>query len=242
MSDKSIIGLSRLVTLRQQVDTVARNIANQSTTGYKNEGLRFQEYLTEAKEEDVRSSPLRSLVAATAFTDFSAGPLQATGNSTDVAVIGDGFFVVGVPGGERYTRNGAFTFDAKGQLVTLGGQPVMTSSGPIRVSQQDGPVMIGPDGSISTGKGSIGRLRIVQFADQRQLIAGSGGLFSAAASPSDIAANKVRLAIGVLEGSNVKTVQEMSKLVAATRAYDQVANAVLRESDPNELKRLAGED
>ena len=63
MSDKSIIGLSRLVTLRQQVDTVARNIANQSTTGYKREGLRFREYLTEAKEEDVRSSPLRSLVA-----------------------------------------------------------------------------------------------------------------------------------------------------------------------------------
>ncbi|NGX97744.1 MAG: flagellar hook-basal body complex protein, partial [Candidatus Afipia apatlaquensis] len=103
MSDKSIIGLSRLVTLRQQVDTVARNIANQSTTGYKSEGLRFREYLTEAKEEDVRSSPLRSLVAATVFTDFSAGPLQATGNSTDVAMIGDGFFVVAVPGGERYT-------------------------------------------------------------------------------------------------------------------------------------------
>ncbi len=219
MSDKSIIGLSRLVTLRQQVDTVARNIANQSTTGYKSEGLRFREYLTEAKEEDVRSSPLRSLVAATVFTDFSAGPLQATGNSTDVAMIGDGFFVVAVPGGERYTRNGAFTLDAKGQLVTLSGQPVMTSTGSIRVSQQDGPVTIGPDGSISTG-----------------------GLFSAAASPTDVAATEVRLASGVLEGSNVRTVHEMSKLVAATRAYDQVANAILRESDPNELKRLAGEE
>ena len=242
MSDKSIIGLSRLVTLRQQVDTVARNIANQSTTGYKSEGLRFREYLTEAKEEDVRASPLRSLVADTAFSDFSAGPLQATGNSTDVAMIGDGFFVVAVPGGERYTRNGAFTLDAKGQLVTLGGQPVMTSTGPIRVSQQDGPVTIGPDGSISIGKGSIGRLRIVRFADQRQLSAESGGMFSAAASPTDVAATEVRLASGVLEGSNVRTVQEMSKLVAATRAYDQVAKAILRESDPNELKRLAGEE
>jgi flagellar basal body rod protein FlgG len=65
MSDKSIIGLSRLVTLRQQVDTVARNIANQSTTGYKSEGLRFREYLTEAKKKTSdrhrcgRSSPPR---------------------------------------------------------------------------------------------------------------------------------------------------------------------------------------
>lgn len=242
MSDKSTIGLSRLVTLRQQVDTVARNIANQSTTGYKSEGLRFREYLTEAKEDDVRSSPLRSLVASIAFTDFSAGPLQATGNPTNVAIVGDGFFVVAASGGERYTRNGAFTLDAKGLLVTLSGQPVVSSSGPIRISPQDGPVAIGSDGSISTVKGSIGRLRIVRFADQRQLTAGNGGLFSTAVSPSDVAATDVRLATGVLEGSNVRAVQEMNKLMAATRAYDQVANVILRESDPNELRKLAGED
>ena len=102
--------------------------------------------------------------------------------------------------------------------------------------------MVGSDGSISTAKGFIGRVRIVRFADQRQLTAGTGGLFSAAATPSDVAATEVRLATGVLEGSNVKTVQEMSKLMAATRAYDQVANVILRESDPNELRKLAGED
>lgn len=242
MSDKSIIGLSRLVTLRQQVDTVARNIANQSTAGYKAESLRFREYLTEAKEDDVRSSPMRSLVAATTFMDFSAGSLVLTGNSMDVAIVGDGFFVVSTPAGERYTRNGAFTFDASGQLVTLGGRPVVTSGGPIRVSQQDGPVTIGSDGSISTAKETLGRLRIVRFSDQRQVSAEGGGLFSSATSPLAVPAAEVRLAIGALEGSNVRTIQEISKLVAATRAYDQVANVILREGDLNELKKLAGED
>lgn len=242
MSDKTIIGISRLLTLSQQVDKVARNVANQTTTGYKSEGLRFREYLTKSTDENIPKAPMRSLVATTAFTDFATGPLQATGNLTDVAIVNDGFFVVRTSGGEQYTRNGAFTFDASGQLVTLSGEPVMTASGPIKVSPQDGPVTIGPDGSISTAKGAIGRLRIVRFAAPQKLTPEGGGMLSASAPASDVPAAEVRLATGALEGSNVVAVQEMSRLVAANRAYDQIANTLLREDDPNELKKLAGED
>lgn len=243
MSDKTVIGLSRLISSRQQVDKLARNIANQGTVGFKSEGLRFKEYLTKAREaDDIPSAPMRSLVAVTDFTDFSAGGLTATGNSTDVAVVGDGFFVVRTTAGERFTRNGAFTLDEEGRLVTLAGEIVMTATGPLQVPQRDGPVSIGADGTISTARGPIGRLRVVQFDDHTKLNAKGATLFASELVAIEVPAGQIRLATGSLENSNVNAIREMSSLVAAARAYDQVANTILREDDKNELRKLAGED
>lgn len=242
MSDKSIIGLSRLVALRHQVDKIARNIANQSTTGFKSEGLQFREYLTEASEDLFPSSPMRSLVSVEEYTDFSNGPLKATGNSTDVAVVGEAFFVVRTADGERYTRRGSFTVDQNGRLVTLAGEPVMAQTGELRIPQEDGPLSIGADGTVLTAKGTIGQLRLVRFDDLRQLSRVSGGSFLSLNPAIDIPANEIRLVVGALEGSNVKPVPEMSKLIAASRAYDHVAKTVFREEDNDELKKLSGED
>lgn len=242
MSDKTVIGLSRLISLRQQVDKLARNIANQGTVGFKSENLQFKEYLTKAREaDDIPSAPMRSLVAVTEFTDFSAGALTATGNSMDVAVAGDGFFVIRTAAGERYTRNGAFTLDGEGRLVTLSGETVMTATGPLQVPQRDGPVSIGADGTISTAKGPIGRLRLVRFDDRTKLSAEGATLFASELPAVEVPAGQIRLATGALENSNVNAIREMSSLVAATRAYDMVANTILREDDKNELRKLAGE-
>lgn len=243
MSDKTVIGLSRLISLRQQVDKLARNIANQGTVGFKSENLQFKEYLTKAREaDDIPSAPLRSLVAVTEFTDFSAGALKATGNSMDVAVAGDdGFFVVQTAAGERYTRNGAFTLDGEGRLVTLSGETVLTATGPLQVPQRDGPVSIGADGTISTVKGPIGRLRLVRFDDRTKLSAEGATLFASELPAVEVSPAQIRLSTGALENSNVNAIREMSSLVAATRAYDMVANTILREDDKNELRKLAGE-
>lgn len=243
MSDKSIIGLSRLIALRQNVDQIARNIANQSTTGFKGGGLQFREYLAKAREaDDTPSSPMRSMVAVTGFTDFSAGPLKATGNPTDVAIVGDAFFVVQAANGERYTRSGSFTLDQDGRLVTLAGDAVLTATGPLLVPQREGPVSIGADGTVSTAKGPVGRLRLVRFDDLTKLRAEGGAVFTSELPPIEVPAVQVRLVAGALEGSNVNAIREMSNLIAASRAYEQVASAILRENDNNELKKLAGED
>lgn len=242
MSDKTIIGLSRLIALRQHVDTIANNVANQTTPGFKSQGVQFREYLTEAKEDDVPLSPMRSLVASTGFVDFSPGPLKATGNPMDVAVVDDAFLVVRTQRGNMYTRSGSLTIDDRGRLVTLAGNVVMTSAGELALLPRDGAVSIAPDGTISTEKGPRGRLLLVKFSDTRKLIPQGGALFSSESSPSEIPPGQVRLASGVLESSNVKAVQEMSKLVQASRAYDQVAKVVLGKDDPSELRKLAGED
>ncbi|WP_245264945.1 flagellar basal-body rod protein FlgF [Rhodopseudomonas palustris] len=243
MSDKTVIGLSRLIALQQQVDNLARNVANQNTTGFKREGIRFLEYLTDAKEaDDIPSAPKRSLVAVTGYTDFSAGSLQLTGNSTDAAVLEDGFFVVRTSRGDRYTRNGAFTLDKQGRLVTLSGDLVLAANGTIKVPLTDLNLSIGTDGTISTARSIIGRLRVVKFDDPRSLVAEGTGLFASGSPPIELNAGSIRLATNALERSNVNSIREMSDLVAATRAYEQVANVVLKDGDPNELKTLAGED
>lgn len=241
VSDKGIIGLSRLITLRQQLDNVARNVANQTTPGYKASHLDFKEYLTSAKED--APSPKRSLVAATQFIDFSRGEIKPTGNPLDVALVDESsFLVVETPAGLRYTRMGSLTLDSGGRLSTLGGDPVMTSAGRLVIPPQSRQLTIGPDGSLSTTQGAIGRLRIVRFEDLRKLRPEGSGLFASEVPPTEVPSANVRLATGVLEMSNVQSVKEMSKLMAANRAYDLVARVVLKESDNNELKKLAGED
>ncbi|MEW6394987.1 MAG: flagellar hook-basal body complex protein [Pseudomonadota bacterium] len=243
MGDKTIIGLSRLISLRQHVDTIANNVANQTTPGFKSQSVRFSEYLTQAEEDDIPASPKRSLVASTGFADFSPGALKATGNPMDVAVVSDdAFLVVRTQNGNMYTRSGSLTVDDRGRLVTMAGNVVMTSAGELTLLPRDGTVSIAPDGTVSTEKGPRGRLQLVKFSDTRKLIPQGGALFSSVSSPSEIPPAQVRLASGVLESSNVNAVQEMSKLVQASRAYDQVAKVILGKDDPNELRKLAGED
>lgn len=241
MSDKLIIGLSRLIALQQHTDRIARNIANQTTTGFKSEGLQFREYLSEAREE-IPSSKTRSLVSTERYIDFSNGPLTVTGNVTDVAIAGDAFFVVQTSDGERYTRRGAFTVDQNGRLVTFAGEPVLTQSGILTVAKNDGPLGISADGIVSTAKGPVGRLRLARFDDLGQVSAGSGGLFVSSKPANDVPPNEIRLVVGAVESSNVRPTLEMTKLIAASRTYEDVAKAILRAEDNEELKKLSGED
>jgi flagellar basal-body rod protein FlgF len=185
---------------------------------------------------------MRSATAIQGYTDFSAGPLKATGNPMDVAVADDAFFVVQTSRGERYTRSGSFALDSEGRLVSRSGELVMSAAGPIRAPQSQGPLNIAADGTVSTAKGAIAQLRLVRFDNLRELSPEGGGLFLSDRPPFDVPAAAIRLVAGALEGSNVVAVSEMTKLVAASRAYEEVAKTVMREEDNNELRKLAGPD
>lgn len=243
MSDKEIIGLAALIALRRRVDSVANNVANLTTPAFKAGRVQFKEYLTEAEEADGPAMAKRSLVSTSHFTDFSVGGMRATGNPLDVALTeDDAFFVVDTPGGPRYTRSGAFTLNADGKLTTIDGKPVLTSIGHLVVQPRDGPVTIAGDGSISTLRGRIAGLRLVRFVDRRELKPEGGGLYSSAHSPLVVPSGAGRLAIGVLETSNVREADEMSRLIAASNAYETLAKVVFKSESPDELRKLAGED
>lgn len=242
MSDKSIIGLSRLMALQQAVDSIANNVANQGTVGFKAERLNFREYLSAEKERPDEDWPAvrSSLVDIRSFTDFSSGPLVATGNPLNAAVAGDGFFAVQTRGGERYTRNGAFQVDPAGRLVTTSGDPVLTTSGPLTLSPQDQAPSISADGSIVAAGKVVGRLRVVRFADPRGLSPEGGNLFRASRPPEEVAPGAIRLVQGNLEKANVSAVMEMSRLMEVSNAYKLTAAVVMKDDDTNELGRLAG--
>jgi flagellar basal-body rod protein FlgF len=192
MENTLLVGLSRLVTLERQVDTVANNVANVNTNGFKADRSLFEEYLRSPAHEDnfLRSDRRVSFVQDRAsFHDFAAGNTEQTKNPLDVSIDGNGLFVVQTPAGERYTRDGAFQINNQGQLVTAGGNPVLGTSGPIVFQPTDKQINIAADGNVTVieGTGRIdsvrGKLRLASFADPQKLVKEGSKLYSAGLAP-----------------------------------------------------------
>jgi flagellar basal-body rod protein FlgF len=238
MENALLVGLSRQIALARELDVIANNVANSGTNGFKARSSRFEEYtMPAAKAETFRKADqnLSFVIDAGTPLDTSQGPIQTTGNPLDAAIKGDAFFAVQTPAGERYTRNGSFSLDSQGQLVTADGYPVLTDNGPVTIPQQETGLAIGPDGVLSTTQGQRGKLRLVTFADNRALRNQGANLFSST-TPAQPAGPGPQLEPGALEHSNVRPVVEMTRLIEVNRAYASVAGLIGRM---DEMKRTA---
>lgn len=225
---------------RQEV--ITNNLANAGTAGFKRDRL-FVEQLDRARAgnpQSVADWQTPSLLGVA--IDFSAGPLDRTGNPYDLAIAGDGFFVVSTPDGDRYTRNGHFNLSDQGVLATADGNPVMGEGGEIRLPAGD--AVIGPDGSISVDGRPVGKLRIARFADPNVLVRAGSSLFAvgtAGVGPEDMENPSVRQ--GMLESSNVNTIEEMVSMITTFRFYEADQKAVQMQDSAqgrvvNELGRV----
>jgi flagellar basal-body rod protein FlgF len=136
--------------------------------------------------------------------------------------------------GERYTRNGAFEVDARGQLVTSDGHVVLGQSGPIAIGPEETGLSIAPDGAVLSSTGERGRLRLVRF-NAPQALRNVGANLFASAEAAQPAVN-VKVEGGAIERSNVKPVLEMSRLIDVNRSYTSIANMIGRM---DELRRSA---
>lgn len=238
MQNALLVGLSRQVALARELDVVANNVANSTTTGFKARHTRFSEHLMPLARADGFPAPdqrLSYVIDAGSALDLSSGPVERTGNPLDAAIRGDAFFTVQTPAGERYTRAGSFQLNAQGQLVTADGLAVLGENGPITVTPQDGAPSIAPDGSVVTPAGPRGRLKLVAFQNPGALRNEGANLFSSAA-PAQAAGPDARVESGALERSNVRPVVEMSRLIEVNRSYASLASAVSRL---DELRRTA---
>jgi flagellar basal-body rod protein FlgF len=238
MENTLLVGLSRQMALARELEVIANNMANVGTNGFRGRSSRFEEYtMPTAKAETFKSrdQALSFVIDAGTALDTTSGAIESTGNPLDAAIKGDGYFAVQTPRGERYTRNGAFTLNSRGQLVTSDGYPVLTEGGPIEIGPQETGLAIGQDGTISTVQGQRGRLRLVSFANANAMTNEGANLFSSRAQPQP-AAPDVRIEPGALERSNVKPVVEMTRLIEVNRAYTTVAGLMGRMDD---MKRSA---
>ena len=238
MQNALLLGLSRQIALGRELDVIANNVANVTTNGFKSRSSRFGDYVMPKASADAfgkRDRKLDYVVDAGTTLDISAGSVESTRNPLDVAIKGDGFFVVQTPNGQRYTRNGSFQLDSRGQLVNSDGYPVAGDNGPMTFDRDETNVSVAQDGTVSTTQQQHGRLKIVKFADPQQLVNDGGNTFSTAAQPQP-AGPTARIESGALERSNVKPVVEMTRLIEVNRAYAAVASMIGRI---DALKRTA---
>jgi flagellar basal-body rod protein FlgF len=223
----------------QRQDVLAHNLANASTQGFRAE-------LQALRAVPVRGDGASTRVYALETTvghDFRPGPVQTTGRSLDVALQGNAWLAVqGLDGTEAYTRAGALQVSAEGQLVTVGGLPVIGDGGPIDLPE-GALIEVAPDGSLSASVGGqapqlIGRLKMV--TPDAPLTRGEDGLFRAAAGdlPADEGA---RVIGGALEGSNVSPVETLVAMISAARLFEQQMKAIkdVEQREQSAAKLLA---
>ncbi len=238
MENAVLVGLSRQIALARELDVIANNVANVQTNGFKARSMRFEEFLrTNARGETFPTPDKRvSFVVDTGTPiDMSTGAIERTGNPLDAAIKGDGFFVVRTPTGERFTRNGSFELNSRGEMVNSDGHTLLGESGPIAFGPTETGIAIGADGTVTSNLGQRGKIRLVRF-DNPQVLRNEGqNVFSATVAPQP-AGTAARIEAGALERSNVKPILEMSRLIEVNRAYTSLANMITKA---DELRRTA---
>lgn len=221
MSDLISQVSSTLSGLKQEFHTVAQNMANVETVGYKRRFNTFSQILT--AQGVGANGEAGSGVGVGSALDFTQGSLIETGRSLDFALVGKGFFEVETPDGPVYTRNGMFRLDPNGQLVDTAGRVVAGESGPISVPPNVGlsQISVSNDGNISAEGAAIGKFKLVDFGDRENELQPAGiNAFEAPEDAKPAAAAGLVVKQGFEEGSNVQMVEELVDMIMVSRLYE----------------------
>ncbi|MCS7101497.1 MAG: flagellar basal-body rod protein FlgF, partial [Burkholderiaceae bacterium] len=209
-------GMAAAKHLLHRQETLANNLANANTTGFRAELVALRAVPLRGQEAGTRVATVETTLGA----DFTPGPMIATGRDLDVAIQGAGWLAVQAPdGGEAYTRNGSLQVAADGTLTLPNGLPVLGEGGPL-VVPANASVTVAPDGTVSArvagqaAVNAVGRLKLVNPPTEA-LVKGTDGLFRLRGGEAADADPNVRVAAGTLEGSNVNVVEAMVGMIAA---------------------------
>lgn len=216
MDNATYATLTRQSGLMQELQIVANNIANAATTGFRTEGAIFSEYVSSLGPDHPSLSMATARVASTLGVQ---GVLQETGAPFDLAIEGDGFFLIQTPDGQRLTRAGHFSPNENGDLVTADGYPVLDAGGaPVLVPIGVGPVSIGMDGTVSAAGQLVAQVGLVVPINQDKVIREGSTLFVAADGFDPL--DNPRVLQGFLEASNVNPTQQIARMIEVQRAYE----------------------
>ncbi len=235
MDNSNLLALQAQRVLQRRMDVAANNLANLATTGFKADELVLETVDDTDAHADADPSDIRFVRDIGLMRDMRQGEIAMTGNPLDVAIEGSGFFMVQGPSGPLYTRDGAFTISGAGQLVTTDGRAVLNSGGsPIVFDPQGESPSIGRDGSIRVAGAEVGRIGVASFAAPGALEKVGDNLWDAQGqAQSEFEGVVVQ---GALEGSNVRPVIELTRLIEISRAYQSAARIV---SGADELRQRA---
>jgi flagellar basal-body rod protein FlgF len=205
-----------------QMAITANNLANASTPGFREQIAAFRAVPMGGDGANTRAFALDT----TPGSNFQAGVFESTGNPFDVALQGDGFFVVRRPDGrEALTRAGNFRTNLAGELITASGLPVLGDAGPIVIPPNSSPPQIGDDGTVVVFDGTspqpqiLGKIRLVK-PDPKALSRSGDGLFEVANVQTLTSDPSLAAKQGFVEGSNVSVAAAMVALVGQQRLFD----------------------
>ena len=236
MTNITYVSLSQATALARNMDSTAHNLANSSTSGYK-----AIHPLIESVPDGNGDSSVSYVRDKGTYLELESGPLTPTGNPFDIAISGEGWLAYQLPGGGTgYSRHGSLVVDVDGQLKTSGGMPLLgIGGGPVQLPDDVGDdVLISTGGTLTNPAGAVlGSIAVVTIDDAAAMLPIGGGMYQLPADagvPQQSVAPIIKQ--GFVEGSNVKAVLEMTRLIDIQRAYD---NAVKLMGSDDDLTRTA---
>lgn len=243
MENPTYLAINHLSALQRQMEVIANNVANASTTGFKGQRILFAEMLNSQATNPglAQGSRVAFVEEVGMLRDTRDGQLISTGNSLDLAINGSGYFAVETPGGTRYTRDGRFRLGADGRIVSQDGFALLDQGGrPISIRPGESGIEISRTGRITTESGEAGRIQVARFENEQSLRTQGGGLLSSDAEPQQ-SDTPVDVRQGMLEGSNVQTVTEITNMIEVLRRYQSAQRIVDTEGDRTRrtIERLA---
>ncbi|TCP61190.1 flagellar basal-body rod protein FlgF [Rhodovulum bhavnagarense] len=227
MENAGYAALTRQSGLMREMQGIAQNIANMTTTGYRAEGLIFAEHVARLGQGSEGLSMAHAIVRN---VDLSQAPLRRTGGQFDFAIEGEGFFLLDTPEGPRLTRAGSFTPDALGELVSPDGHRLLDEGGaPVFVPPDARSIALAADGTLSADGQPLTRIGLFAPADPAAISRTGSALFDAGPAPVPVFGG--RLVQGVLEQSNVNPMAQIARMIEVQRAYEAGQNLLEKEDE-----------
>lgn len=226
MQDSLYVSLSAQMAIQRRLDTIADNVANASTVGFHATGVKFEDVVSGHGQKAVSFAS-----SGNTFLSSAHGSLTETGNPFDFAIRGEAWFGLETPAGTVMTRDGRFSINDMGQLISVEGFSVLDAGGaPIQLDPRGGPPEGGADGSLRQGDNFVGSIGLFTFEPGQNFVryGNSGIIPSREPEPvtdrADIGVNQ-----GFVEESNVNPVLEMTRLITVQRAFENAA-ALIRQT------------
>lgn len=231
MDNALYVGLSRQMTLRRELDIAANNMANVDTAGFKLEDLMTRSDPAAPARNQGITRPVTFVMDDGVARDFRQGAIRQTGGPLDVAIDGQGFFKIQTAEGERYTRDGRFKLDSSGKVITQDGDAVQGDGGDIVIDPLKGPVTISESGIVDQGGERVGQLAVVRFDSLSALSKDGNNLYRNDSNLSPTPATDAKVRQGMLEGSNVQPITQITHLIEVSRAYETITTMMSQTAD-----------
>lgn len=236
------VSLSSQIALERRLTTIADNMANANTVGFRSTDVKFDQVMSDT-QNDI-GAKVAFVSQGNDYLSERQGEMIQTGNDLDFAVRGDAWFAINTPVGKVLTRDGRFSLSDTGQLLSTRGYPILDAGGaPIQVPREGGSMRVSRDGNIYQGDKLVGSIGLYKADLSQGFVRFENSGVIATQTPTPVVNDpEVGVMQGYVEQSNVNGIGEMTQLIQVNRAFEQIS-ALMRDSESSledAIKTLGG--